>query len=334
MRIAMPSFARILMTTVVLLAMAAPSYAEPPGNAARMRPDQTSPIRGSVQTGWNTWVPNASVGGGAGLVYQGHMQVRAPNGRSMTMTGNGVDFSSGLPLNLPGSNVVIGAGDLRITNGNVSVTTGSLTTGAGDIATSSGNIRTNSGTVSAPNGNIAALSAGSLTVSNSVSANFFYLGSDRALKENIARMDGSDGRPDGLAIVRQLSGYRFAYKADGRGSAGVMAQELAPLMAELVTTHPETGTMQVNYSGLFAPTLEAIKSLDARSARSQAAISTLEDRLARLERHLGTLQTENASLRASLARTGLARTSPARTSPDARHAHGDEADGVARLSFP
>jgi hypothetical protein len=71
-----------------------------------------------------------------------------------------------------------------------------------------------------------------------------------------------------MALVRRLRGVSFDWAQDapgGRqgGDLGVIAQEVEEVFPELVTTAPN-GYKQVNYLGLIAPLIEAIKELDAR----------------------------------------------------------------------
>jgi Chaperone of endosialidase len=73
-----------------------------------------------------------------------------------------------------------------------------------------------------------------------------------------------------MSLVRQLRGVSFEWRsdipsADGRSGSdlGVIAQEVEQVFPELVTTD-EHGYKLVNYAGLIAPLIEALKELDAR----------------------------------------------------------------------
>lgn len=88
-------------------------------------------------------------------------------------------------------------------------------------------------------------------------------------------MAGSE--PSVMALVRRLRGVTFEWTEDApdglRGhDLGVIAQEVEEVFPELVSTD-EQGYKRVNYAGLIAPLIEALKELDAR-------VETLERRAA------------------------------------------------------
>ena len=71
-----------------------------------------------------------------------------------------------------------------------------------------------------------------------------------------------------MAQVRRLRGVSFEWRENAPpGHAGtdlgVIAQEVEEVFPELVRTGPE-GHKTVNYLGLIAPLIEALKELDAR----------------------------------------------------------------------
>jgi hypothetical protein len=88
--------------------------------------------------------------------------------------------------------------------------------------------------------------------------------SDERLKENIVGID------DALNKVAQLNGYTFSYKADGKISAGVIAQEVEKVLPEAVSEKElplkaDDGQEYkvVNYDALHGLLIEAIKELKA-----------------------------------------------------------------------
>jgi hypothetical protein len=90
--------------------------------------------------------------------------------------------------------------------------------------------------------------------------------SDERLKKDIVKIDNA------LDKVSQLSGYTFEYKADGKKSAGVIAQEVEKVMPSAVseTTLPvkmgdddTTEYKVVQYDQLHGLMIEAIKELKA-----------------------------------------------------------------------
>lgn len=70
-----------------------------------------------------------------------------------------------------------------------------------------------------------------------------------------------------MALVRRLRGVAFEWREDVAGKSGpdlgVIAQEVEEVFPELVRTD-ERGFKTVNYVGLIAPLIEAVKELDAR----------------------------------------------------------------------
>jgi hypothetical protein len=90
--------------------------------------------------------------------------------------------------------------------------------------------------------------------------------SDERLKKDIVKIDNA------LDKVSQLSGYTFEYKADGKKSAGVIAQEVEKVMPSAVseTALPvkmgeddKTEYKTVQYDQLHGLMIEAIKELKA-----------------------------------------------------------------------
>ena len=93
--------------------------------------------------------------------------------------------------------------------------------------------------------------------------------SDERLKTDIVKIDGA------LDKVAQLNGYTFTYTADGKKSAGVIAQEVQKVLPSAITesTLPlkmgdddQTEYMTVQYDQLMGLMIEAIKELKAEVA--------------------------------------------------------------------
>jgi hypothetical protein len=90
--------------------------------------------------------------------------------------------------------------------------------------------------------------------------------SDERLKEDIVGIDNA------LDKVSKLGGYTFKYKADGKVSAGVIAQQVEAVLPEAVCekelglhTNDDGETYKVvNYDALHGLLIEAIKELTAR----------------------------------------------------------------------
>jgi hypothetical protein len=85
------------------------------------------------------------------------------------------------------------------------------------------------------------------------SSQFLYTSSDKQLKENVRPVENA------LDKVLLLDGVEFNWKESGENSLGVIAQDLEKIFPELVYIDPETGLRSVQYSGIIAPLIEAIK---------------------------------------------------------------------------
>jgi len=92
--------------------------------------------------------------------------------------------------------------------------------------------------------------------------------SDVALKKEITPLS------DSLTKIKQLNGYSYKFKDTDIASIGFTAQDVEKVYPDLV--EGEEGKKGLNYSGLIAPLLEAIKELSAK-------IETLETKVAALE---------------------------------------------------
>ena len=88
-----------------------------------------------------------------------------------------------------------------------------------------------------------------------LSATVFNSLSDREKKDNITNIT------DAIEIIQSLNGVRFDWKNNHQPSAGLIAQDVEKVMPELVYTDPATGDKSLNYSGVIAVLVEAIKHL-------------------------------------------------------------------------
>lgn len=90
-------------------------------------------------------------------------------------------------------------------------------------------------------------------------------------------MEPDGSRDDSvMSLVRRLRGVSFEWREDmpsGRSGPdlGVIAQEVEQVFPELVTTD-DSGFKLVNYVGLLAPVIEALKELDARISIIESAL--------------------------------------------------------------
>lgn len=84
-----------------------------------------------------------------------------------------------------------------------------------------------------------------------------WANSDRNLKKNIETLSG------GLGAILSIRGVRYDWKDSSKGTGsqvGVIAQEVEQVLPELVYTDKQ-GMKAVNYAGLVAPLIEAVKEL-------------------------------------------------------------------------
>jgi len=109
--------------------------------------------------------------------------------------------------------------------------------------------------------------------------------SDLSLKTNIKTL------PRALNKIMRIRGVSYNWTDTNQVQTtqiGVIAQEVEKVYPELVTTveteDPSTnGKKAVNYTGLIAPLLEAVKAQQRMIRKSEARIKQLEERITQLE---------------------------------------------------
>ena len=107
--------------------------------------------------------------------------------------------------------------------------------------------------------------------------------SDVSVKKDITTVNGA------LNTVKQLTGRTFTFKDDDSKSSGVIAQELEPIIPDLVNSLPSTdinggvALKTVNYTGLSAYFIEAIKELSAKVETLEQENIALRERVTNLE---------------------------------------------------
>lgn len=98
-------------------------------------------------------------------------------------------------------------------------------------------------------------------------------GSDMTLKENI------DTIHDALQLIKKIRGVKFNWIDPNQGTGtqmGFIAQEVETVFPELVTTTP-SGLKAVNYSGMIAPLVEAVKKQQKMIKRLRRRVRDLEE---------------------------------------------------------
>jgi hypothetical protein len=109
---------------------------------------------------------------------------------------------------------------------------------------------------------------GDANFTGNVQANAFYQTSSIRFKKDVEPLSNS------LAVVEQLRGVRFAWKDTDQPGLGLIAEEVASVLPEVVAHDVEDGQESaVNYSALVAVLVEAVK-------EQQAEIAAYRDQLA------------------------------------------------------
>ena len=178
-----------------------------------------------------TGLTNSNLSGSAGIT-NANLANSTISGVSLGSTLNGLNFGS--YLNASG----VYNGSIERT---VSVAATSANTSGSLVA------RDASGDFTAGSINCA-----NLTASFTVTAQDINSTSDINLKTNIETVENP------IEILTQLRGVSFDWKENGKKSYGVIAQELEQILPDLVTTGD---VKSVNYNGLIAVLIEAIKDL-------------------------------------------------------------------------
>ncbi len=107
------------------------------------------------------------------------------------------------------------------------------------------------------------------------SANNSY-SSDRDIKDNIVDLSGTS-----LDKIKQLTPRRFTWKLDDKVTqsdtlTGLIAQEVQPILPDIVTGTDGEKDMGINYNGLVAHLVNAVKELSAENEAMRARLDALE----------------------------------------------------------
>jgi hypothetical protein len=100
-----------------------------------------------------------------------------------------------------------------------------------------------------------------------LSATIFTSLSDETQKTNIEKITSA------VDLTRQINGVKFDWKENGEKSAGVIAQEVEKIMPEIVHENDD-GIKTVNYNGLVAVLIEALKEQQEQIDELKKAIKT------------------------------------------------------------
>jgi len=79
-----------------------------------------------------------------------------------------------------------------------------------------------------------------------------------------------------LEKISSIRGVSFKWKDSGVEKVGFIAQDLEEAFPELVSTNPENGLKSVDYAGLIAPLVEAVKDQQEEIEKLQEEIRILK----------------------------------------------------------
>lgn len=149
---------------------------------------------------------------------------------------------------------------------------------------------------------------GEVDFTGAVNAPGFITNSSRKLKAAIAPITAA------LAIVHELEGVQFEWKATGEPTIGLIAEDVAEVLPAVVQHDPEDGQATgVNYPALVALLIEALKEQQvqvvqnqARAERFRAEAEANEQELAALTERVEAIAAETKVLAALLKQAGEA----------------------------
>lgn len=158
---------------------------------------------------------------------------------------------------------------------------------------------------------------GSVAFTGNVSAPEFVNTSSARYKENVETL------AEASESVGKLRGVRFTWKETGEPSLGLIAEEVAEVLPELVKTDADSGEAEaVNYAALTAVLVEALKEQGAR-------LDAMETELARYRAAATTQEAQIGKLRTRVTQLEAVRTRTTSVGEDAM-----PADGLAALQTP
>jgi hypothetical protein len=115
-----------------------------------------------------------------------------------------------------------------------------------------------------------------LHVAGNIQANDVIIVSDAQAKRDVEPIDGATEKLQQLRAVAFRRVSEDGGSAPARRSLGVLAQEVEPVLPELVHTPESGGFMGVNYSGLTALLIESVKELVAENRALRERIEIVE----------------------------------------------------------
>lgn len=120
--------------------------------------------------------------------------------------------------------------------------------------------------------------SGEVHFTGTVRAPGFVTTSSRRFKENVTKLSNA------TALVEQLQGVRFSWKDTGKPALGLIAEEVATVLPELVARKEGGNQIEgVDYPALTAVLIEAVKEQGAEGAAHKAELDRQQAELASLK---------------------------------------------------
>jgi len=183
----------------------------------------------------------ADIAVGAGITY-GKLNLTG------FITNADINASAGISVSKLSANTISG---IALGNNLATLTFGTYLTGTSYNGSTGITIATNATSANTASAIVARDGSGNFTA-GTITATDFNSTSDINLKENIKTVDNA------LETISALRGVSFDWKETGKGSYGVIAQELQEILPDLV----KNGEVKsVNYNGIIGVLIEAIKEL-------------------------------------------------------------------------
>jgi hypothetical protein len=119
---------------------------------------------------------------------------------------------------------------------------------------------------------------GNITAEGTIAMARLASSSDRILKDNIADVSSEQS----MGIIRKLRPTTWDWKKDGKKSYGLIAQEVAPIVPEMVV---DMGHLHLEYNQLHAFEIGAIKHIDSEVEILKRRVNELENELKQYRRN-------------------------------------------------
>ena len=185
-------------------------------------------------------ITNADIVTSAGITY-GKLSL------SNSITNADIATNAGISISKLSTNTISG---ITLGSNLAALTFGTYLTGTSYNGSTAITIGINAAT--SGSSNIVARDGSGNFTAGTITATDFNSTSDLNLKENINTVENA------LETVSTLRGVSFDWKDTGKGSYGVIAQELEEILPDLVNTGE---VKSVNYNGLIGVLIEAVKEL-------------------------------------------------------------------------